>query len=332
MKQNIAPLETSIDDNTTMTQDYSLFDDTFKHTYAGFFVLETEQLNTGSTQRTLRNYLTDGYYASSSSGSAAGTETTSARFRRGSFMVVAGRLRDPCSASATLDLFVPNNVEPSTIVSTSLSSDLSINKTGFSSLALGASYDRVLPRLLFDNDSMYTWQNLDLRRDSAEFDGAFKRFIFSKQDDPTGEVIAAAACELAQTYNIVDYGTSLVDRNVCELRPDTTPCISDSQCSSNNCLNGICSASTCPDECSNDGVGCVTTPVGNFLTGQDCIQDDLVYLIDDGGTISEVSSTLKSDTLKLSVGVASITDDSCDSDFSEFIDVARYTSGSNSFM
>lgn len=162
------------------------------------------------------------------SGETSEEDTLTARFRRGAYMVVAGRLSSPCGIEPTLDLFVPNDVEPATVVTSSLT-NLQIDTAGLTTLSLGASYDRILPTLTFDNDSYYSWANLETFRDKAELDGSFKRFIFSNEDAADGTLIAQAACELAIRYGITEYGASMYDTTLCA-RDNGAACISDTQC------------------------------------------------------------------------------------------------------
>lgn len=161
-------------------------------------------------------------------------------------MVVAGRLQAPCGTggnSPVLDVFVPNNVELESVVSSPVS-ELDIDSTGLATLAVGASYDRILPPLQFSNDSSYSWNNLHLYHDMAEFGGSFKRLVFSRQVDSDGSVIAAMACELAKKYGVVEYGASLFDPSRC-LRDDGEGCITDSQCTSGSKQSCLCFVEFC---------------------------------------------------------------------------------------
>lgn len=294
-------------------------------------------------------------------------------------MVLAGTLTNPCAPSGELRVFVPNNVEPSTAaVDPDVSSSLSAGDRA--TLALGASYAHLLPPVIFYDS--YPAQ-IFVDASVAELDGEIVRAIYTTHDDD--EALATLACQLAEEYEIVDYGSSLSNSSLCQ-RIVGKSCRIDSQCmSGSKCLNlfslrhffklnfffknndysihldcfeGVCSTSEClADECST-GDGTVCDPLAmpsNFKTADsmylglcslvvfsrrsyvECVllcvgctpQSDLVYVVADNQHVYEFrSDDIQSSLLDLGSAVSS----GCESDCPYLVDVARYSTATESYL
>lgn len=147
----------------------------------------------------------------------------SSRARRDAYIVVAGSVTSPCSISQQAIAYVPNNVEPATSITANGGGSAIINGEFY--LSLGASYALVQPP---------TGENYSLKINDvgySDFDGSFKRIVFLNTSDPS--VVANAACSLANQYNVVEYGSFMIDTSRCP-KPIGAGCVIDEQCSSNS--------------------------------------------------------------------------------------------------